>query len=164
MGAAPGEDEAFEQGVGGEAVGAVDSGAGDLTDGEEAEERGATEEVGADAAHPVVGCGRNGDRLGVPVETASTGCSVDGGEAFGEEVRAMFCGEDGGVEQDGLFWAAIWRAMPLATTSRGASSASAWMCCMKRRPLASSNRAPSPRTASEMRKVSGETSAVGWNW
>ena len=63
MGATPAEGEALEQGVGGEAVGAVDAGAGDFADGVEAGDRGAAPCVGANAAHPIVGGG--GDRDGV---------------------------------------------------------------------------------------------------
>src|SRR5829696_4540546 len=52
---AGGEDDALEEGVGGEAVGAVDAGAGGFADGEQAGEAGAAVEVGEDAAHQVVG-------------------------------------------------------------------------------------------------------------
>jgi len=54
---AGGEDDALEEGVGGEAVGAVDAGAGGFADGEQAGEAGAAVEVGEDAAHQVVGGG-----------------------------------------------------------------------------------------------------------
>ena len=53
---------------------------------------------------------------------------------------------------------AIWPAMARATWSRGASSS------VKRLPSMSSSTAPSPRTASETRKLPGAASDVGWNW
>ncbi len=63
----------------------------------------------------------------------------------------------------------ISKSMARATTSRGASSARGSCAGMKRVPPAeggSSNRPPSPRTASLIRKVfsCGWYSPVGWNW
>ena len=45
------EDEAFEQGIGCEAIGAMNAGARGLAGGVEAAEAGASDEIGADAAH-----------------------------------------------------------------------------------------------------------------
>ena len=59
------------------------------------------------------------------------------------------------------------RSIAEATTSRGASSASACSSSMKRAPSSSSRWAPSPRSASDSRKPSrGEPARrpVGWNW
>ncbi len=98
VGGAVGEDDAFEQAVGGEAVGAVNAGAGDLADGEEAGEIGTAKGVGLDAAHPVVGGGGDGDGVVRPFEAGAGARGVDGGEALGEEV----CAKVGSVEQDGL--------------------------------------------------------------
>ena len=87
VGGAVREDDAFEQGVGGEAIGTVDAGAGDLADGEEAWDVRPAEGVGLDATHPVVGGG--GDRNGGvgPVEAGAEAGGVDGGEAGGEGSR-----------------------------------------------------------------------------
>ncbi len=61
---AVGEDEALEQRVRGEPVGAVHAGGGALAAGVEAGDRGRAVEVGGDAAHQVVGrgCDRDADR------------------------------------------------------------------------------------------------------
>ena len=59
----PGEYEGLEQRIGGKAVGAVNSGAGDLAYGIQARQGTAPPEVGLDAAHPVVGGGSDRDRL-----------------------------------------------------------------------------------------------------
>ena len=124
--------------------------------------RGAAVEVGADAAHPVVRGGGYGDGSGGPVEVAGAGGGVDGGEALGQVVGADLAVM--ASSRTGWFsCVAIWRAMPRATTSRGASSAAGWMCCMKRWCWVSRRVAPSPRTASEMRKVL-EVGTRGWGW
>ena len=72
-------------------------GARHLADGEEARHRGASVEVGGDAAHPIVR--RRGDRYGFarPVDAVATQLGVDGGKALGEEVGA----ERSRVETDG---------------------------------------------------------------
>ncbi len=56
--------------------------------------------------------------------------------------------------------------MARATTSRGASDASGWYSSMNEEPSIRRRTAPSPRTASEIRKVRSRAgySAVGWNW
>src|SRR4026209_2691554 len=58
--------------------------------------------------------------------------------------------------------------MALATTSRGARSASSCTPCMKRLPSKSTRNAPSPRTASEIsgcwpRESGTRYITVGWN-
>ncbi len=63
----------------------------------------------------------------------------------------------------------IRRVIALATTSRGARSASSCSPCMKRLPSKSTRNAPSPRTASEISGCwpweSGPSHiTVGWNW
>ena len=63
----------------------------------------------------------------------------------------------------------IRRMIALATTSRGARSASGCWSAMKRTPLPSSSTAPSPRTASDTSGccpwASGPSHmTVGWNW
>src|ERR1035437_723348 len=64
------EDEGFDEGVGGEAVGAVESGVRNLADGVEILDGGQSEEVGDDAADHVMSRRVDGDRLlgGVNVE------------------------------------------------------------------------------------------------
>ena len=63
----------------------------------------------------------------------------------------------------------IRRMIALATTSRGARSASSWTPCMNRSPSKSTRKAPSPRTASEIsgcwpRESGPRYMTVGWNW
>ncbi|MNE42747.1 hypothetical protein D3C80_1368950 [compost metagenome] len=57
-------------------------------------------------------------------------------------------------------------SMARATMSRGASSARGSKRSMKRSPLGSLSRPPSPRTASVIRKffACGWYRQVGWNW
>ncbi len=57
------EDEPFEQGIGGQAVGAVHAGAGGFAGSVEAAEAGAPAQIGADAAHEVMRRGANGDEV-----------------------------------------------------------------------------------------------------
>ena len=83
MGAAPGEGKAFEEGVGGQAVGAVDAGVSYFAYRVKAGDGGPTVGVGADAAHPIMGCGIDRNGVTGPVEVAGAGFGVDGGEAFG---------------------------------------------------------------------------------
>jgi len=80
------EDEAFEKGIAGEAVGAVNSGGGCLACGIEAGERGAAPEVGFHAAHEVVGGGADGSHVGGEVQTVAGTGGEDAREAFFEEV------------------------------------------------------------------------------
>ena len=75
------EDQAFEQRVGGQAVGAVDAGAGGLSGGVEAGQSGAAEEVGADAAHQVMRGGADGDEVAAEVERVARQDGADAGKA-----------------------------------------------------------------------------------
>ena len=61
----------------------MDAGAGGFAGGVEAGDGGAAVEVGADAAHPIVGCGVDRNGVTGPVEVAGAGFGVDGGETFG---------------------------------------------------------------------------------
>ena len=68
----------------------------------------------------------------------------------------------------GLPSSCIRRVIALATTSRGARSASSCWPCMKRVPAQSTRKAPSPRTASEIsgccpRESEPSHITVGWN-
>ena len=60
----------------------------------------------------------------------------------------------------------ISRRMARLTTSRGASSARGWYSGMKRSPRTFRSSPPSPRMASESRKLGwpGNCRLVGWNW
>lgn len=62
------EDHPFQQGVAGEAVGAVESGGCDFTAGEEAVEIGPGIEVGGDSPDGVMGGGSNRDELACRIE------------------------------------------------------------------------------------------------
>ncbi len=106
--------------------------------------------------------GRDGNGARRDVEAAFEAAGVDAGEACADEVRAA-------VEMSSQTRSEpsrrIVSAMALATTLRGASSASGWTPAMKRSPAAFRRIAPSPRSASETRKaeLSPATRAVGWN-
>lgn len=76
------EDEAFEEGVAGEAVGTVEASAGDFSDGKEAREAGATEQVGGDAADGVMSGGIDGDEV-------FGGIEIDGVEECGDSWEAL---------------------------------------------------------------------------
>lgn len=82
LGGADAEDEALEQRVGGEAVGAMDAGAGGFASGVEAAAAGASGKVGADAAHEVVGSGADGDEIAGEVEMVYGEEGADAGEAL----------------------------------------------------------------------------------
>jgi 3-dehydroquinate synthase len=89
------EDDAFQQGVAGEAVGAVDTGAGDFAGGKEARDGGEAVEIGMDAAHGVVGGGMDGGGLFGEIEAV-----VEAGlEDAGEVVLHDAGGEVGHVEK-----------------------------------------------------------------
>ena len=59
----------------------MDAGAGGFADGEQAGEAGAAVEVGEDAAHQVVGGGRDRDRLAGGVDAGGAAAGQDGREA-----------------------------------------------------------------------------------
>ncbi|PKV87071.1 hypothetical protein BX283_4662 [Streptomyces sp. TLI_146] len=77
-----GEDQALQEGVGGEPVGAVDAGAGDLAARVQPRDRGAAVQVGAHAAGGVVGGRGDRDRLGDRVDAVGAAGGQDGGEAL----------------------------------------------------------------------------------
>ena len=93
---AVGHDLAFEEGVGGEAVGSVEAGAGDFADGKESVDGGFAVKVGDNASALVVGGGDDGDRVLGGVVAESEEGVVDEGEAFLEETFRFA----GGVEED----------------------------------------------------------------
>ena len=149
------EDEALAERVGGEPVGAVQAGAGALADGVEALDAGrAPVEVGDDPAHHVVAGGGDRDALRRRVQARPPAgrrrCSGSGpGRPSSCRARR---GRAGALQQ---------LKIARATASRGASSST------KRSPSGPCSVAPSPRTASEIRKPSRPlrpTTAVGWNW
>ena len=59
-----GKHQALHQRVAGQPIGAMDAGAGHFTHGVQPRQAGGGLEIGGDAAHPVVGRWRHGDRLG----------------------------------------------------------------------------------------------------
>ncbi len=92
-GDALGVDEAFEERVGREPVGAVHAGAGDLAARVQAGHRGASVGVGADAARGVVGGGGDRDGLGDRVDAVGAAGGQDRREAalphLGAEVAGV---------------------------------------------------------------------------
>ena len=88
----PREDEALEQGVGGEPVGAVHAGAGDLAGGVEAGYAGTAPEVGGHAPGRVVARRRDRDQLGHRVDPVLAAGRQDRREPLLPELR----GRDGG--------------------------------------------------------------------
>ena len=79
-GGAGSEDYAFEEGVAGETVGAVDTGAGHFAGGVEAGDGGEAVEICVDAAHGVVGRGVDGGGLLGEIEAVAEAGLVDAGE------------------------------------------------------------------------------------
>ena len=167
VGDAAGEDEALEERVAREAVGAVDAGARRLAARVEALERRPSAQVGAHAAARVVlrrvrpgaaawpGRSRARGSAGRSTGSAARGTRRRGGGSRGRRGRCRS--------------RASAAMMARATTSRGARSASGCWPCMKRSPASSTRKAPSPRTASEMsgcwpREPSPSHRTVGWNW
>ncbi|OAH11423.1 hypothetical protein STSP_53730 [Streptomyces jeddahensis] len=75
-------DQAFQEGVRGEAVGAVDAGAGDLAARVQARHRGTAVLVGADAAGGVVRGRGDRDRIGDGVDAVGAACREDRREAL----------------------------------------------------------------------------------
>src|SRR5581483_5247054 len=80
------EDQPFEQRVGGQAVGAVDAGAGHLAAGPQAGQGGGAVDVGHHAPAEVVGGRRYRQPLPGRVETGVAAVGPDRGEAPGEVV------------------------------------------------------------------------------
>ena len=83
-GGARSEDQALEQGIGRQAIGAVNAGASSFACGVKTAEAGAAAEIGADAAHEIVRRGANGDEVAAEVETVVREKSADAGKASGE--------------------------------------------------------------------------------
>ena len=86
-----GEDEAFQQGIAGHAVGAMETGGGHFPDGMEAMEIGAPPAVGDNATTGVMGRGDHGDRGSGNVVPEFLAALMDGGEVFPDEFRGS-CG------------------------------------------------------------------------
>ncbi len=90
------EDEAFQKRIGGQAIGAVDAGAGDFAGGVEAGDGGAAVEVGLDAAHQVMRGGAHGDEIVCKVEMV---LSEEGADA-GKTLVQVYAGYMAHVEVD----------------------------------------------------------------
>ena len=112
-------------------------------------------EVGGDAAHDVVARGRDRDP---PRRRVVAGLAQRARRRWGSAPgRSRSCRG----RRPGAPVSASRRWIARATASRGCSSST------KRSPAASCSVAPSPRTASEIRKPSRPwipVTAVGWNW
>ena len=103
------EDQALQQRVGGQPVGAVHAGAGHLAGGVEARQRGAARQVGEHAAHPVVGGRGHGHGRGGPVVASGEGGRRDGREAPGQEARAPLASSRGRPGRPGCPARPRWR-------------------------------------------------------
>ena len=90
------EDEGFDEGIGGEAVGAVEAGVGDFADGVEVLDGGLAEEVGDDAADHVMRGWVDRDGLLRRIDVEGHAHVVDAGEAVAEGVF----GHVAGIEKD----------------------------------------------------------------
>ena len=84
-----GEDEGFEEGITGQAVGSVQAGAGDFADGEEAAQGGLALVVGFHASALIVGGGDDGNRLFGNVDAERCAGLVDFREALLEEFSRL---------------------------------------------------------------------------
>ncbi len=109
---------------------------------------------------------RDGDQLGDRVDAVAAAGGEDGREAASPRTPRR----GGGRRATCAGWPVsfIRRVIALATTSRGARSASSCSPCMKRWPSKSTRNAPSPRTASEIsgcwpRESGPSYITVGWN-
>lgn len=78
------EDDAFKQGIAGEAVGAVDAGAGGFAGGIEAGDGSASLKISADAAHEVMRGGMDGSGLPGQIDAEAQAGFVDAGEALAD--------------------------------------------------------------------------------
>ena len=160
------EDQALEQRVRREPVGAVHPGARALAAGVEAVDRRPAEQVGLDPAGGVVLGRRDRQQLGgrVEPELAAARRRSTGSAARGS--RRPRCRASS--QTWSTCWSRITSRIARATTSRGARSASSCRPAMIRAPAPSTRKAPSPRTASEMSgcwpvEPSPRKSTVGWN-
>ncbi len=88
-GGAPAEDNRLQQAVAGQAVGAVDTGAGRLAAGEQTGYGGRAHQVTADTADHVVGCRSDRDKVGGDVHPQPQAGGVDLGEAAANPIRAQ---------------------------------------------------------------------------
>ena len=158
------EDHALEQRVRREPVRAVQARVRALADRPEAGDRRAPVEVGRDAAADVVRGGDDGDRLRRDVDAVAQALGVDVGKVLLDEARGSLC-----VMSRSTCSAPVrfisW-SIARATMSRGASSARGSYSFMNGVPSRRRRMAPSPRSASEMRKffACGWKRHVGWNW
>ena len=128
-----GEDQALEQRVGGQPVGAVHAGAGDLTAGVEAVEGGPAD-AGRSRRRRWRSAGRGRPAAGSVAgsKPSSRQPGDDRGEAALEELARRGAGRRG--RRGRVPVARIRATMARATTSRGARSAISWTPCMNRTP------------------------------
>ena len=81
------ENQAFEQGVAGHAIGPVQTGVADLANGIQAVEIGTSVQVGHHPATGVVGSGHHRNRFTGNVDPQLHAAGIDGGEVFDNELR-----------------------------------------------------------------------------
>ena len=141
-----GEHQPLEQRVGGQPVGAVDAGGRHLAAGVEADQVGGAVEIGLDAATEVVAGRGDRDQVRDRVRSRPGGsCAGWSGTGPARSPRPA----SGRRRRRGRSPpCAISFMIPLATTSRGASSASSCWPTMNRSPRELTSWPPSPRTAS----------------
>ena len=84
--AAGAKDESFQKGIAGQAIGAVDSGAGSFSGGEEARERGAPVEVSLHSAHHVMRGGAHRDQISSDIQAKRLAGGVNARETFSHVV------------------------------------------------------------------------------
>ena len=114
------EHQPLEQRVGGEAVGAVQAGAGDLADRPQAGQAGAAVAIDHHAAAHVVRRGHHRDGLAGEVDAERLGARVDVGEALAQEVGRLVRSCRATRSRRRVRF--ISKSMARATTSRGARS------------------------------------------
>ena len=151
----------FQQRVAGQAVGAVQAGAGRLAAGPQpVDAMLRPARVHGDAAHVVMRRRAHRNRLRRRVDAGRAAGGGDGGEAARRNRRRA----PARASRKTRWPAGRWRQTARATTSRGSSSAPGWPA-MKRAPVSSIRMAPSPRTASLTSGIGSvpASSAVGWN-
>ena len=169
----------------------MDARAGHLPRGVEPRQAGSAVPVGPDPAALVMGRGNHGDPIRVGIDPTLPASLQGGGKPPGEEVGGHGPHVQHHVVVARLpehrtetvpgpvpvtfMWSVRWQSSPVsrstpwiprATMSRGARDPWGWISSMKARPERVLSTAPSPRTASEMRKAGSSVGkrTVGWNW
>ena len=82
-----GQDHSFQEGIAGQPIGAVQTGAGDLADGIESRQTGCAVSVGLDPATLIMSRRHHRDRLFRNIDAKMQTGLVDVGKAFPQEFR-----------------------------------------------------------------------------